>query len=227
MNKRAESLEDLTDRQRKFIVEMAKDGVVAAAARRAGYNGSNRNLYIRGRKLLANPVIAEAVRKQAESLFQKLEITAADVIRELACVATLDPRDLYDIDAEGNSVPKPLHMIPDRARRAIKSIKVRRTRGQKDVEVIALEVWDKVEAAQVLGRIMGLLKGDGQHVNIVVDAEKARRAKVDVELAALSAEELELLNERLVAAQDRACDKIYHEIIAARPDPSRVPQSRN
>lgn len=149
----------LTPKQEAFVLEMLKDGNATAAAERAGYKHPNKQ----GPRLLVNVGIAAALAAARESRAKRTLVTADRVVRELAVVAFSDVTRIVDPHT-GALCP----VISRRARRAISSVKVRRTtRGEGDSarteESVEFKLWSKTAALDMLARHTGVYpeKGDG------------------------------------------------------------------
>lgn len=79
----------LNPRYARFVGEYLIDFNAAAAASRAGYSAKNNSV---GQRLMNTPAIAAEVELRCAKIQAKLEVTADDVRRGLARIAT-DPRE--------------------------------------------------------------------------------------------------------------------------------------
>lgn len=109
-------VKQLTTFQRRFVLEYAVDQTAYAAYIRAG--GSPKTAYTAGPRMLRRPDVRAAVDAELETLWAPVRDRALKSAQITADRAEMDP--LEALDAEGN--PLPLHKMPPRARRAIKSI---------------------------------------------------------------------------------------------------------
>lgn len=75
---------DLTDQQKRFVAAYLAKPVQAEAAITAGY--SAKTAYAMGCKLMKNPRIAAAIEAGQAKLSKKFEITADNVLQELAAI---------------------------------------------------------------------------------------------------------------------------------------------
>jgi hypothetical protein len=83
---------------------------------------------------------------------RRLQLTADDVLEELACLGRSDIGEVLDFTGDDPQL-RPVNQIPERARRAIASVKVRRYwEGHGDdarqVEVTEFKMWDKLSALE-------------------------------------------------------------------------------
>lgn len=153
----------LSDKQERFCLEYLVDLNATAAARRAGY--SKRTANEQAARLLANVSIQARVRELKAARAERTRLKADDVVRELALVAFSDIGEVVDFSRTDPRL-RPADEIPETARRAVASMKVRRyTQGHGDdareVEVTEFKLWDKLAALEKLGRHLGLFKDAG------------------------------------------------------------------
>lgn len=108
----------LTDKQRVFVAEYLVDRDPKRAAIEAGYSVATAGA--QGGKLLKHPLIAKMIRSCVDTILDKTEFRAEDVLQELAYCALRDPIDLCD---ENGILVTDLRLLPKRMRRTIDSIK--------------------------------------------------------------------------------------------------------
>lgn len=84
--------DDLTPKQRKFIVEYLKDNNATQAAIRAGYSTKSARLI--GQQLLAKPILAQEIANQQKASLSRTIGTADDVLRTMWDLATVDGNEL-------------------------------------------------------------------------------------------------------------------------------------
>lgn len=154
----------LTEKQQRFIEEYLVDLNAKQAAIRAGY--SEKGAEVTGSKLLANPKVSAAVSTARDQQSQRTLIEADRVIKELAVTALSDLGEVMDFSGDTLRM-RPASQIPENARRAISSIKVkRRIEGEgedaREVEVIEFRMYDKLSALDKLAKHLGLYPG-GKH----------------------------------------------------------------
>ena len=144
-----------TVRQEKFIVNMAKVGLVSGytqyqAAEDAGYskNASRQQ----SSRLLTYVTIKEGIKQRRSEIFEDLRTDVLRTIVEIKRIAYLDERKLYLADGK---TFKNIHDIDDDTAAAIQGIKVSTsTRGNAKIK--ELKVADKLRALEILGKIQGL-----------------------------------------------------------------------
>ncbi len=78
-----EALESLTPKQRAFVLEYPVDFNATAAAKRAGYLGTENALGVRGFTVLRHPVANPLIRKLTRATADELGVTAEWVIVKL------------------------------------------------------------------------------------------------------------------------------------------------
>lgn len=160
----------LTPKQQAFVREYLLDGNATRAAAKAGYSARTAGQI--GFNLLKKVEIQEALAEARKALEAKAEVEAVRVIREQAAIAFSNIAELFDFDGDTLRL-KSLSEIPEAARRAVASFKVRRhVEGQGEnarvVEVTEIHLWSKSDALDKLARILGLY-----------DPEKAAPSGVD------------------------------------------------
>lgn len=176
----------LTAKQELFVSEYLKDLNATQACLRAGYckkNPSNADKV--GPQVLALPSVAAAIEKARGKQFQRLQIEADDVLRELFLIATCDIGEAYGDDGK----LKPIKEIPPHVRRAMSSIKVfdefegfGRER-EKIGETTEVRFWNKNDALDKLGRHFKLftdvVKVTGDDLALRVAKARARTTRRD------------------------------------------------
>ena len=122
----------LTPKQQAFIGEYLVDYNATRAAQRAGYGGSDRNLGIRGFKLLRHPVIGPEIRRRGAATADELGITKEYVLVKL--------RDMVERWANGEDDS------PQSAARALELLGKLRgdmiERVQAEVKVLSVQLND-------------------------------------------------------------------------------------
>jgi phage terminase small subunit len=158
----------LTPKQQRFVEEYLVDLDPGAAYRRAGYKvRTDKAASNCGLRLLENVGVKTAIAAGRTAQKQRLQLEADDVLRELLLVGKSDLGDVLDFTGTEPRL-RPACEIPEAARRAIASVKVRRfTEGHGDnareVEVTEFKLWDKIAALDKLARHLGLLKTVHEH----------------------------------------------------------------
>ena len=145
-------------KQQRFVEEYIHDLNATAAAERAGY----KQPHVQGPRLLGNVRVAAAIAAAQQARSQATGITAERILKELECLANSDLGDILDFSGDKPKL-KPANQIPERARRAIASVKIKRQiegtgDDAREVEVIEFKLWDKpgsiTKAMQHLGMLI-------------------------------------------------------------------------
>jgi len=147
----------LTPKQRRFVEEYLIDLNATKAAERAGYSAKTARVI--GPENLSKPAIAAEIQQRLNQRSQQCEVTAKRVTEELAAIAFSDIGELIEFTDTGYKL-KPGAVVPEKARRAIASIKIRREIVGEDeppAEVVEFKLWDKVAALRQLYEYLGLL----------------------------------------------------------------------
>lgn len=181
----------LTPKQARFAEEYLVDLNAAAAARRAGY--SPRTADRTGHDLLRKPEIAAAIEGGRKAQSERAGLDAERVLREFAAVALADVGDVLDFTGEHVRL-RPAKDIPESARRAIASIKVKRYfeghgDDAKEVEVIEYRFWPKLDALrEVAARVEPPRPKEPLRVDVTTGGEPLDRNSLTAEdLAAAAA----------------------------------------
>lgn len=185
----------LTKRQAAFVEEYLVDLNASAAAVRAGYSKQWGRTH--ASHLMSNPKIKAAVDDAMRRRAQRVQVDADTVLRELLRIAMADLGQIFDEDGK----LKPLHEIPEEARRAICSVEtdelfddgiasdelepqghggaLRRHRNAVGV-TRKVKLWDKLKALEMLGKHLKLFTDVHEHH---VTADLADRLKAARERA--------------------------------------------
>lgn len=151
----------LTPKQDLFCREYIADPKLNAtqAAVRAGYSAKNADKI--GSQLLGKARVAARISELMAERKERLGVTADAVVRELARLAFADIGQVVDF-AGGTLRLRDPAAIPEDARRAIQSVKVRRyAEGGRDgdareVELTEFKLADKKGPLELLGKHLGL-----------------------------------------------------------------------
>jgi len=148
----------LDPKRQRFVDEYLIDLNATQAAIRAGY--SARTAKQQGSRLLTNADVQAAMSAAQAQRAQRTSTDADRVLRELAFLAFSDLGDLVDFSEDGIRL-KVAGDIPEAARRAVSSVKVRRELGGEDkpaAEILEFKLWDKGSALEKLGKHFGLFR---------------------------------------------------------------------
>lgn len=174
--------QELNAQQELFCREYMKDLNATQAAIRAGY--SEKTARQIGSENLSKPYIRERIDHLAGRRLKLVDLTAENILIEMGRLAKADIRDFYD--ENGNL--RPIHEIPEDARRAISGVDVEELfagRGD-DRDHIGrskkIRLWDKTKALEMLGKYHKLLT-DRQEVSV----DSSLAARLDKILAEMEA----------------------------------------
>lgn len=130
---------------------------VGQASKMAGLKGAHV-----GAALLKKPEIYKCIEQITQKATMKYGYDASEVIERVKEIAGIDPIEFENADG---SFKTHMSQIAPEARRAIKKFKAKNIwgedpNGMKIVigQMIEVELWDKVKAAEMLGRDKGIFK---------------------------------------------------------------------
>lgn len=153
-------MSELTDKQQRFVEEYLIDLNATDAAKRAGY--SAKTAHVQGPRLLGNVRVAEAIQEAQGERSERTQLTADEVLRELAALCRSDVRH-FAVDSSGVLTLNP--DAPDDAWRAVASVQHKITKdGTRTIEY---RLWDKNSAIDKAMRHLGILATE---VNVNVNA---------------------------------------------------------
>ena len=140
------------DKERRFIVEYMKDLSAGKAAVRCDYNPSV------GFGLVKK--YDKEIRAAMDERAQRIEISADKVLQEIAKLATVNVRDLYD--GEGRLIP--IQDLPRHVTASISKIKVKMEKDGEDTngnaqwsEIREISFWDKKGSIELLMKHLNIL----------------------------------------------------------------------
>lgn len=144
----------LNPKQQRFASEFLVDMNATQAAIRAGY--SERTARQHASDLMAKPDIQAAITAGKAAVAAAVGASAEQVLNELALIALSDIGEVLDFTGPTLRMRAPCD-IPERARRAIASIKIKRQiegRGDlaHEVEFVEFKLWNKDAALDKLGK---------------------------------------------------------------------------
>lgn len=141
----------LTPKQARFVTEYLKDLNAAGAYKRVGYRAKNDHVAaVNASLLMAKHDIRQAIEAGRKRQQEEAEVDAVRVLKEYAAVALSDLGDIIDFSGPDPRL-RPANEIPEHARRAISSMKVRRVlegtgETAREVEIIEFRLWPKLDA---------------------------------------------------------------------------------
>lgn len=125
------------------------------AAKEIGLHGSA------GTAILRKPDVYECISKLTQKMAMKYGYDESEIVERVKEVAGIDPMELL----HSNGTYKKMHEIDPATRRGIKKMKVKNSfstdpNGMKviDGEILEIEFWDKMKAAELLGAEKKLFK---------------------------------------------------------------------
>lgn len=168
-------------RQAKFIQEYLKLGNATQACINAGYKPDNARQI--ATQLLSKLHIRERIRDEQNAAAERALISVARTLREISYVAHSDVGDIFDFSGTHLRL-KRAKDIPLRARRAIASVKVKRTiegngDNSREVEVLEFKFWDKAAALDKLCRHLAIYadQAEIEKLRALLDEIKARQKR--------------------------------------------------
>lgn len=148
---RTKKQKKLNDKQKRFAAEYLIDLNATQAAKRAGY--SEKTSYAQGHYLLKHPEVKAEIQRNMDERAKRTEITADNVLKEIAKMAFCNVRDVFD--ENGNL--RPIHDLPETVTASISSVKVKTftlpgAQGAEVEHVTEVKLWDKGANLERLGK---------------------------------------------------------------------------
>lgn len=171
----------LNGKQIRFVEEYIVDLNATQAAVRAGY--SEKTAYSQGQRLLKNVEVQTAITQANEKRSERTQITADQVVHELARVGLGDVRKLFTADGQ----LRPPHELDQDTAAMVASIEFSGAEGSETVKKVRL--WDKTSALDKLMKHLGAYAPD-KHDHMNSDGSLGRRSLhelTDEQLAAIAA----------------------------------------
>ena len=152
----------MTPKQQRFVDEYLIDLNATAAYKRAGYKSVGNSAEVSAARLLRNVQVAAAVKAAQDARSRATDVTAKQVLAEIALLAFSDIGQILDFSGTDVTL-RPANEIPESARRALSSVKVKRQLegsgdAAREVEVVEFRLWPKLEALEKMAKHLGLLK---------------------------------------------------------------------
>jgi len=154
-------MDKLTLKQERFCEEYVIDMNGTQAAIRAGYSENTANE--QASRLLTNVNIQTKVSELRDGIQERTNITADNVVKELAKIGFMTIDELFEEDGCFKKVAK----LSDKAKASVSSVKItERTYGKDDRETTEktteMKLWDKGKALVELGKHLGIFKEDNE-----------------------------------------------------------------
>lgn len=171
----------MNQKQKAFASEYVIDYNATQAAIRAGY--SERSAYSQAHELLKKPEVKKAIQELEEAASERTAITKDMVLKELARVAFVDPRKLFD--EEGR--PKDIRFLDSDTAAALASVDIYEefdyNGDEKELSGYTKKYkWaDKLRALEMLGKHLGMFT-DKVHVEGTVDTGSDKLANILAQL---------------------------------------------
>lgn len=162
----------MTPRQQRFVDEYLVDLNATQAAIRAGY--SERRAERAGYELVINREVAAEIATRQQAVAIRMARSQDDVATRLADIAWTDMTDIAEWGDE-RFVLRDSDELSDNVRAAVKTLKVKRrtevtgSRGDRHVwlvESIEVGLDDRIKAAELYGRHIGMWPREAPQVNI-------------------------------------------------------------
>ena len=171
----------MNQKQKAFATEYVIDYNATQAAIRAGY--SKKTAYSMGQRLLKNVEVKKMIRELEEAASERTSITKDMVLKELAKIAFVDPRKLFD--EEGR--PKDIRFLDPDTAAALSSVDIYEefdyNGDEKELMGYTKKYkWsDKLRALEMLGKHLGMFT-DKVHVEGTVETGADKLAGILAQL---------------------------------------------
>jgi phage terminase small subunit len=158
----------LSKQHRRFVAEYLQDYNATAAYQRAGYKARGNVASVNAFHLLRIPKVAAAIAQADDANTAALGITAGRVLKELARIAFLDPRKLYD--AEGRFLP--ITDLDDDTAAAVAGFDLAELWAGAPGEKVRVgdlkkvKIWNKLESLGLLGKHLKLFLDRVEHSGV-------------------------------------------------------------
>lgn len=127
----------------------------AAAVEEAGYETTSAQAM--GLELLKQANIQQYIRELSQDLDFPREMLPSTLADKVKAIALCDPRKAFRRDEDGNIVRIPVIEMPPEVAACIKSMtEIRIKQGDQWVQGFKYEFYDKLKAAELLGRWLGM-----------------------------------------------------------------------
>ncbi|USG65176.1 terminase small subunit [Brevibacillus ruminantium] len=206
--------DDLTDKQRIFVIEYLRDFNITRAAMAAGY--SKKTAHVVGWETLRNPKVQAEIQRHKEQRTKELGLDVQRVIAEYMKIAFADITDLLEFgqkdeplyDNEGNPAIDPTTGEPMTYKRNYVSFKnsdeidgtvVGEVRQGKDG--VSIKLHDKMKALEKLEK----------YVDFMTEEQRLKLEKARLEVAHLRGDEGEQEDDGFLEALDGKTEEIWDD----------------
>src|SRR4051794_18436907 len=193
----------LNDRQARFVGEYLVDLNATQAAIRAGY--SAKTAYSAGERLLRNVEVAAAIAEAQAARSRRTEVTADQVVLELARIAFGDPRRVMSWGPGGVKL-RPSAELADEEAAIVAGVGETTT---KEGGTLRVKTVDKLGALRLLGQHLGLF-GDGKVAVTVATEATAGLVELQGVLMSVLARHPDAKREVVAALETLAAEPAGH-----------------
>jgi phage terminase small subunit len=165
----------LTLRQELFVKNYLANGFAPrAAAIAAGY--SIKTAHVQAAQLLDNPKVKVLIDTQKEALFNKCDVTAERVVKELALLGFSNMQDYIQVQKDGSAYLDLTELTREQAAAITQLDTETYTDGHgedaREVKRTRIKLADKKAPLELLGDYLGIFKksGSSSQVNILINA---------------------------------------------------------
>lgn len=158
----------LTVKQELFVcLYLSNGGNASAAARDAGY--SEKSARVVGTENLTKPAIKAAIDARRSIALDKYEVTVERVLEEMAKMAFINMKELYDLDT---GLLIPIHLLPDKVAASIIEVTEKSYGKGEPVFERKYKVSDKKGMLDLLAKYLKMYSDDDDAGAVKVEPPK-------------------------------------------------------
>jgi phage terminase small subunit len=158
----------LNDKQRRFVAEYLVDLNATQAAIRAGYSAKTAKQ--QGSRLLTNVDVQAAMAEQQGTMAESLQVTAEDIVKELAKLGFSNMADYMKAGANGDPYLDFSQLTRDQSAAltevTVEDFVMGRGEDARDVRRVKFKLADKRAALVDLGRHLGMFIEKHEHTGV-------------------------------------------------------------